>query len=178
MLLSFWPSLPGWDGLHPALTHFPVALLFVAPLLVLACGIASALGRPAWRPWADAALVVLALGALSAWLAAGSGHAAAQLVDHGGALAAPIARHERLGVATRDLFTLLALAWAVIALLPWLRREQAPRAVRIALHAVFLVALVAGLGRLARTADAGGRLVHERGVQAMVASVPAPPPAH
>ena len=29
------PPIPSWDGLHPLIIHFPIALLLVAPLLVL-----------------------------------------------------------------------------------------------------------------------------------------------
>ena len=29
------PPIPSWDGLHPLIIDFPIALLLVAPLLVL-----------------------------------------------------------------------------------------------------------------------------------------------
>jgi two-component system sensor histidine kinase KdpD len=36
MLMSWFPALPPWEGLHPAVVQFPIALLLVAPLPVLA----------------------------------------------------------------------------------------------------------------------------------------------
>ena len=30
-----FPPIPSWDGLHPLIVHFPIALLLVAPLLVV-----------------------------------------------------------------------------------------------------------------------------------------------
>ncbi len=40
------PPLPTWDGIHPLVVHFPIALLLVAPLLVLlAAALAPARGR-------------------------------------------------------------------------------------------------------------------------------------
>ena len=29
------PMIPGWDGIHPLLIHFPLTLFFVAPVFVL-----------------------------------------------------------------------------------------------------------------------------------------------
>jgi len=29
--MKWFPPIPGWDGIHPALVHFPVALLLVVP---------------------------------------------------------------------------------------------------------------------------------------------------
>lgn len=162
--MSWFPTIPGWDGIHPAMVMFPVALLLATPLLV----VASLFARGAWRSWAGAALLMMALGTLAAWMAAGSGHAAGQMVDKTKELEAAILRHEALGVAARNLFTLLTVIWAALVLLPtWIKRPI-PQALRIGVHVVFLAGYVASIGALARTADAGGRLVHQQGVRAMV----------
>ena len=29
------PMIPGWDGIHPLLIHFPLTLFFLAPVFVL-----------------------------------------------------------------------------------------------------------------------------------------------
>lgn len=159
-----FPTVPGWDGIHPALVMFPVALLIAAPLLVVASFFA---GR-AWRSWAAAALFLMALGTVLAWFAVSSGHAAGQLVDKTRDLEQAILRHEALGTNARNLFTLLTVLWAVLVMLPaWLKRPLPP-GLRIGVHVLFLAGYVASAGALARTADAGGRLVHERGVHAMV----------
>lgn len=162
--MNWYPVIPGWDGIHPAMVMFPVALLLATPLLVLA----SLFARGAWRAWAGAALLTMALGTLAAWFAVGSGHAAGQLVDKTGGMAASILRHEALGVMARNVFTGLTLVYLLLYLLPtWIRRPL-PDVLRIVVHAVFLVAFVGATGFVARAADAGGRLVHQEGLQAFV----------
>ena len=170
--MSAFPSIPGWDGIHPALVHFPIALLLAVPVLLLV----SLFTRKSWGAWAGAALVVMALGALAAWLAVGSGHAAGQLVDKTGDLAAAVGRHEALGILTRNLFTALALLFGVLLLIPALLRKPLPSPVRIPLHALFLVLYLGATTVLVNAANQGGRLVHERGVKALVGTV-APAPA-
>lgn len=158
------PAVPGWDGIHPAMVMFPVALLLASAVLLLA----GLFAREAWRAWAGAALVTMLAGTLAAWLAAGSGHAAGQLVDKTPELAALILRHEALGVLVRNTFTALTAVYLVLYLLPvWLHRQPvAP--LRVTVQAVFLVAWIVAAGTLARAADAGGRLVHTHGVRALV----------
>ncbi len=168
-----FPGLPGWDGIHPAIVMFPVVLLLVTPLLLLA----SLFARGAWRTWAGAALLTMVLGTLAAWFAVDSGHAAGQLVDKSKALEGAILRHEALGTLVRNVFTLLTLVYAALYLAPlWLRRTV-PDALRIGLYAAFLVAFAVATGLVARAADAGGRLVHEHGLQAYVVAPAAPAPA-
>jgi uncharacterized membrane protein len=162
--MTWFPSIPGWDGIHPALVHFPIALLFVAPLLL----IVSLGSRKAWRTWAGAALLVMGVGTFVAWLAVGSGHAAGQLVDKTPALERAIVRHEALGVMTRNFFTLLTVLFAGLMLLPSMIKKPLPVALRVSLHTVFLLLYVGCIGLLANTANQGGRLVHEFGVRAMI----------
>lgn len=164
MLLRLFPVLPDWNGLHPVLVSFPVALLLAAPLMLFV----SLFLKTSWRSWAVAGLLLMALGTLAAWLAVSSGHAAGQLVDKSQALERVIGRHEQLGLMTRNLFTAFTLLLGGVVMLPrWLRRPL-PEAARIAALAAFLVLYAAGVSWLTLTADAGGRLVHEFGVRAMV----------
>lgn len=162
--MNAFPSIPGWDGIHPVAVQFAVVLFCLTPVLLLA----SLLSRKAWETWARAALLVMALGAVASWLAVASGHSAAQLVDKTAALQREISAHEALGVQTRNLFTLFTLVFGLLVFLPvWLRRKL-PNAMRYALYASFLVVGLAATLVVARAASLGGRLVHESGVRAMV----------
>lgn len=164
MPLSWYPVPPPWDAVHPALVQFPLALLFAAPLLV---AVAVVAGR-AWRSWAAAALLLMAAGTFTLWLAASAGHAAGQLVDKTPAIARAIARHEALGLEARGVFTALTAAFALLLGLPLALKRELPARWRTPLLAGFLAAYVACTGVLAHTADAGGRLVHHDGLRAMV----------
>jgi uncharacterized membrane protein len=156
-------SIPGWDGAHPAVVQFPLALLIAAAALFLI----SLFARNTWRTWAGAALVVMALGALAAWIAVGSGHAAGQLVDKTPALERAIARHENLGVLARNLFTVLTLILAALLLVESRLRQPLPAGARNGIHVLFLLVFLGGAVLLAGAASQGGRLVHESGIQAM-----------
>jgi uncharacterized membrane protein len=175
--MTTFPSIPGWDGIHPAIVQFPIVLLFVAPLLLLV----SLFARQDWRGWAGSALVLMGLGALAAWFAVASGHAAGQLIDKTPAVAQAIAQHEAFGLQLRTVFTILTLVLAALLLLPAVIHRPLPGAVRIGLHAVFLVVYLACTMVIANTAVRGGRLVHDLGVRAMVeragqqAALPADP---
>lgn len=157
-------AIPGWDGIHPAMVHFPIALFLAAPILLLV----SLFTRQTWKTWAAAALVLMILGTFAVWLAAASGHAAGQLVDKTAILEREIGRHEALGVTTRNLFTALTGAFVVLTVLPLVLRRALPPPARISLYAAFLVVYLGGTTMLARTANQGGRLVHELGIQAMI----------
>jgi uncharacterized membrane protein len=166
--MTWFPSIPEWDGIHPALVHFPVALLLLVPVFL----IISLFARQTWRGWATAALVVMALGTLASWMAVGSGHAAGQLVDKVAPLDRAIAGHESLAITTRNVFTWLTLAFAVLLLLPAILHKTPAPAVRYTVLAVLLVVSVGSTTLLANTASQGGRLVHVYGVQAMVVEPP------
>jgi uncharacterized membrane protein len=162
-MLTF-PSIPGWNGMHPVVVQFAVVLLFTAPLLLLL----SLFARRSWRTWTGAALLLMGLGSLAAWFAVGTGHAAGQLVDKTPALALAIAQHEALGMLTRTVFTILTLVFGALLLTQSAIRKSVPDAFRISVHAVFLVVYLICALSIANAADRGGRLVHQYGLQAMV----------
>lgn len=112
---------------HPAVVHYPLALL-TAGLGLEAAGRAT--GR---RSLADAASWMLRLGAASAWLALGLGLLAERSAPHVPSAWETMADHETAAYWTAGLFTLLAawkgwgraqrwlpLAWA-LALFPLIR---------------------------------------------------------
>ena len=159
-----FPSIPGWDGIHPAMVQFAIVLLFVAPLLL----IVSLFMRQTWRAWAGAFLLIMGVGAFAAWLAVASGHAAGQLVDKTPALERAIAAHESLGLLTRNVFTVLALVFAALLIVEARLRERIGTPLRITINALFLIAYLGCTTFLANTASRGGQLVHEAGIRAMV----------
>jgi uncharacterized membrane protein len=157
------PALPPWNALHPLVVHFPIALLLVVPLII-AIGIA---GRPG-RGVLGVAFLLLVLGTAAAWIAAATGESAGQLAERLPGVARILDRHEELAEITRTLFTALTLAYGGLLAVPRALKRELSRRRRIALHGGFLVLYVAALGPLVATAHQGGRLVHEKGVHALL----------
>ena len=160
------PPWPGWDGLHPLVIHFPIALLLVAPLFVLLGAVMPRRGRA----FSVTALILLVVGTAFIFVAVETGEAAAQLADDSPQVRAVIERHEELAEATNATFSMIAVAFAILlAAQWWFAKLRSPR-VHVPVHAGFvLLLLIAGL-LLANAAHQGGRLVHELGIRAMVGS--------
>jgi uncharacterized membrane protein len=162
------PALPPWNALHPLVVHFPIALLLVVPL-VIGVGLA---GRPG-RGVLGVAFLLLAVGTAAAWVAAATGESAGQLAERPPDVARILDRHEELAEITRTLFTALTLAYGGLLAVPRALQRDLSRGLRLALHGGFLVLYLAALGPLVATAHQGGRLVHEKGVHALLPPEPA-----
>ena len=168
------PPLPGsLDGLHPLVIHFPVALLLVAPLLVL---LGLVLGERS-RGVMLAALVLMAIGTAATFVAVASGEAAGKLADRGGSVAGVLEHHEELAERTRLIFTLLTIVFAGLLALPRLMRRELRRVPTTAFTLLFLLMYAAGTFSLVNTAHQGGRLVHELGVRSLMPASPESPTA-
>jgi uncharacterized membrane protein len=157
------PPLPGWDGLHPLIIHFPVALLLAAPLFIL---LGMAFQKSA-RCFLLAALVVMFLGTAATYVAVPTGEAAARLAVRTEEMAPVLTRHEDLAEKTRLTFTALSVLFAAGMLVTKLFKPG--RLLSALLLFVFLALYAGGALLLSNTAHNGGRLVHEFGVHAMVA---------
>lgn len=132
---------------HPAVVHFPVALLVTATALET---LAFFLRRPAMR---RVALWNLSLGTLGAALAVLTGLEAEAVAKHSFEIWQVMDFHKRLGFVT------LSLA-AVVTAIRLIRRDQLPtwaRAVVLAMMGTFTGSVIWG-------AYLGGRLVYEFGV--------------
>ena len=157
------PPIPSWTELHPLVIHFPIALLLVAPLFIVAGIIVN---PQKGRPFLIAALVLMLLGTAGAFLAIATGEAAGEVAERTPAVNAVLERHEDLAEMTRIEFTVLTLLFAAILFLPrLLKREPSGVTARI-LALAFVLFYSAGAVILVNTAHNGGRLVHELGVHA------------
>jgi len=159
------PMLPGWDGLHPLLIHFPIALLFTAPLFVI---IGAILAPARGRTFMISALILMFLGTASIFLSMETGAAARGIAASDPVVKAAIGEHEELAEATQVLFTVLTVVFAALLFVPNLVRVELGRQVNVALIAVFLIFYATGILFLVNTAHHGGLLVHELGVGAAV----------
>jgi uncharacterized membrane protein len=158
------PPMPSWNALHPLIVHFPIALLMVAPILVMV-----GLLLKGQRTFLTSALLLMVLGTAGAWLAVATGNSAGELAERLPGVKALLERHEEMAETTRTVFTVLTLVFASLIAIPWALRREPPRLVRLGAHVAFLAVYAGALVYLASAAHQGGRLVHELGVHALVA---------
>jgi uncharacterized membrane protein len=162
------PPIPTWDGLHPLIIHFPIALLLVAPVFIL-LGI---MFRRNGIHFSMAAFILMILGTVSVYVALETGEAAGELADRTPQIMQVLQHHEELAGTTRSIFTSLTIFFAAIVLGPRLLKRSLGRVPALALHSGFLLLYMAGAAVLVNTAHNGGRLVHELGVHALMDAAP------
>ena len=160
-----WLPFPSWDAMHPLLIHFPIVLLLFVPLIVM---IAAVMPPPRNRPYMTVALITLLLGAGSLFLAASSGEEAAELADRAGGVNAVLAAHEAMASTCEVLFAAYSALFAGLYIWPRLSRRIEKRVISTVAPLVFVAVYSVGLVYLVNTAHAGGRLVHEFGVHAIM----------
>jgi uncharacterized membrane protein len=159
------PPIPTWDGLHPLIIHFPIALLFVAPVFIV---IGALIPARKGRSLLYSALLLMALGTISIFFAIGTGEAAGKLADRTPEINTALEHHENLAENTRLTFSILTVVFAGVLIFPAIRHREQGRIASTVLPLAFLVIYGGGMLLLANTADQGGRMVHEMGVHALV----------
>jgi uncharacterized membrane protein len=159
--------IPNWYGLHPLIIHFPITLLLVAPLFVIVGGV---LAPSKCRSFLVSALVLMVLGTASLFLAVETGEAAGELAGSAPEIKAVLNQHRELAKTTQVLFSLLTLCFAALLFVPRVLGRELGFRVNAALLSAFLIFYATGALFLVNTASHGGRLVHELGVRAPVAS--------
>ena len=165
------PPAPTWDGLHPLIIHFPIVLLLIAPLFVV---IGAALSPQRSKSFFISALILMVLGTASTFVAIETGEAAGKIASRTPEINRILQQHEQLAERTRLSFSILTLLFAGLLLLPRILKREG-RMFTAVLPIVFLVIYGGATVLLANTAHNGGRLVHEFGVQALVAPTPGEP---
>jgi uncharacterized membrane protein len=163
------PPWPGWDGLHPLVIHFPVALLLIAPLFL----VLSALSARHATGFSVSALILLAIGTAAAYVAVETGEAAAELADRTEAITAGIMRHQAMADRTVVVFSAITVTYAILLALPLLVKRLAAKRARVFVAVLMIAAVLGGGLQVAATAHQGGMLVHKLGVHAMQPPEPA-----
>ncbi|MGA7615987.1 MAG: DUF2231 domain-containing protein [Thermoanaerobaculia bacterium] len=162
-----FPPIPTWDGLHPLIIHFPIALLYFAPIFIL---VGAAVRPKGARSWLTAGLILMAVGTVTVFVAISTGESAAELAERSAQVNSVLERHETLAEQTEIVFSSLTVIFAVMLFAPRLFKREPERVTTTLLPLVFLLFYGAGMVILTNTAHNGGRLVHEFGVQSLVAS--------
>ena len=157
-------SLPSWDSLHPVVIHFPIVLLMIAPIFIVA-GLFFG-EKSKWLH--GAALVLMVLGSVSTFVAVSTGEAAGQLADRTDQVESVIERHEQLAGTTEVVFAILTGIYLLLVLVPLVAKRPLGNRLSIAVHGAFALLYAGSLVLLINTAHQGGMLVHEYGVRAMM----------
>ena len=158
------PPIPSWDGLHPLIIHFPIALLLVAPLLVLFGVFLPNKGRS----FLIAAFILMLLGTVASFIAVSTGASAGELAERVANVESVLENHEELAETTRTVFSALTVIFGVMLFAPMIFKKDLSSKIVIPLNLAFLIFYGAGVVLLIKTAHEGGRLVHEFGVRAMM----------
>ena len=149
--------MPPWNHIHPALVHFPIALLTVMPLLVFV----GLLWPAQRRGLHTAALILVGLGFGGLLLALASGEAVERYARATPALLTGVREHELAAQWTTLIFGVLGLAFAVLWALPLLRKRELSKPLETGLLGLWMLLSVAGVLAVARTGHLGGHLVHD-----------------
>ena len=135
-----------FNHVHSAITHFPIALLFVSVGMDYFAGKRPGLRNGAW--------ILLVLGTLGTVAATVSGLVAHLAYEDDSILLSAIDRHQYMGFATTALFVGLS-AW---------RWRSMRRGGDVAATQAYLVVAVVGLVVLGLTGFLGGNLLLEWGI--------------
>lgn len=160
------PPLPSWDGLHPLIIHFPIALLIVVPILILIGAFSAKRGKA----FLVSALILMAIGTAATFIAVSTGEAAGELAERVANVEPVLESHEELAETTRTVFSVLTAVFGIIVIAPMIFRKELSARVTIPLNLAFLLFYSSGIVLLINTAHEGGRLVHQYGVHAMMAT--------
>ena len=162
-----FPPIPPWEGIHPVIVHFPIALLLVTPVFLLLSFLPKV-----GRCFSYGGMVLMIVGTAMAYVAVASGEAGAQLVVRTPELSKVLKEHEESGETVRVLFTILTVVYVAILIAPFVLKKAGwpkrglPGIATVVTRVVFLVAFLACELAVAQTGHLGGLLVHQFGVQA------------
>ncbi len=168
MPTSIFPPLPPYNGLHPLVVHFPIALLLVVPLFIAIAAVWKAQSRAMLL----SAMILCVLGTASAFLATSTGGAAEDLAEKVQGAKATLHEHEERAELARNLFIAVTVMLALVTVAYFHFYAKVGAALRIGSAIVILAICAAPALVLANAAHLGGELVHVYGVKAPLGADP------
>jgi len=160
------PPWPGFDGLHPLVVHFPIALFIVAPIFLIAAMVL-------WRQriaMLGAAALLMVLAAVSLFVTVASGEAAGEMAERNPAINGVLERHEELAETSRNVFSALTLMLAAAFAVAVILKDRVKRTAWMIGLTLYVLVYAGALLLLVNTAHLGGRLVHELGVRSTMSA--------
>jgi uncharacterized membrane protein len=154
--------MPRYEGLHPMVVHFPIALLLVAPVFIV---LAMCLKKQA-KAMLLSALVLVLMGTAFAFLATSTGEAAEDFVPDVTAARVVLGAHEEQAEMARNLFAGVALLLAVVTAVVWVRDTKLKHSHVVMMCGLMLLVYVWPAVVLMNAGHEGARLVHEFGARA------------
>ncbi|HEX7423748.1 MAG TPA: DUF2231 domain-containing protein [Terriglobales bacterium] len=157
--------IPGWDGLHPMIIHFPIVLFVLAPLFLLF----AAFTRTDRRSMVlCSALILMVLATISLYLAFETGGTAGTLIKRRAEITTVVEHHQEFADLSRSSFTAATALFSLVLLIRRLLHLHT-RELTAVLPLGFVAFYGLGLFWLIHTAYNGERLVHEFGVKGVIA---------
>ncbi len=156
------PPAPAWDAAHPIVVHFPIALLLVSPIFL----IAAMAWRSRRREMLLSCVTLMTLGTIGAFIATATGEAGEVAARGVPGADIVLQKHEELGETARNFYLGLTVITAIVALVAWRRHERITTTMAIAGGVLLLILNFLAGAVLVNAAHQGGRLVHELGVRA------------
>ena len=156
------PSIPTLEALHPAIAHFPIALLIIAPFFVLLAWLLAAERRILLA----VALGLLVVATVGVYLSAFTGDEARDAAPKTAEISTAIEHHEALGSAVRAISTAMTLFVAGLFFSEGRVRSSIKSTTFAVLVVVFLALSLASAVLVVDAAHSGGVLVHNLGVHA------------
>ena len=159
-----FPKIPAWNALHPFIVHFPIALLFTAPILIIIALIWTDKSRTMFI----AAFIIMLCGTIACYVAAVSGDAASHEVEKNKpSIELVLNTHEELAETARGVFTALTLLFFIFLFAPSMMNKEMKKNLASIICIFFLVLYGLGCIILLNAAHSGGILVHQLGVRAL-----------
>ncbi|MBZ0165366.1 MAG: hypothetical protein K8I00_01075 [Candidatus Omnitrophica bacterium] len=169
----FSAGLTDWGSLHPLVIHFPIVLLLIAPMFI----IAGSLVHKSQKTLFLCALALMLSGTATMFLATSTGDAAAEILPANPVFVPTLEAHVRLAEQARLSFGILSGIFLLYMILSTkLNIPGNPKQQRMLLGLYLLIYAVALLS-LCNAAHYGGKLVHEHGIRSsLYQSSPTPNP--